>query len=379
MLSRRDFVSVTAAAGALGSIGCRRKASGYSGFAFVANEEGKAVAAVDLESFTVARHIRLDANPSQVIANTAAGRIYALTPASGAVHEIRTDTLAFSRKVQVAGSGVAMRLSTDGRSLVVLCRDPNELKVIAADGLNVVSETPLAAAGAALDLSPDGLYAAVSYGAARAISITRLGERRSAEPIACRGDIGAVLFRGDSKLVIAADLTRRMLSLYDVATRGPVVDLPLSVRPDRFCFTQDGGQLFVTGEGSDGVVIVFPYYTPQVAETLLAGHSPGAMAVSASPAYLFVANTKSGDVTILDIDNRKVIAITPVGTSPNYIAITPDDNYALVLNEVSGDMAVIRIPSIVRAVAERWRSRRGALFMMIPVGSKPVSAAVTPI
>jgi hypothetical protein len=74
-----------------------------------------------------------------------------------------------------------------------------------------------------------------------------------------------------------------------------------------------------------------------------------------------------------------VIAITPVGTNPNFIAITPDSNYALVLNETSGDMAVIRTGSIVRLVAERWRSRRGALFMMIPVGSKPVSAAVTPI
>jgi DNA-binding beta-propeller fold protein YncE len=157
------------------------------------------------------------------------------------------------------------------------------------------------------------------------------------------------------------------------------VDLPLVVRPDQLCFTQDAGQLFVTGEGADAVVIVFPYYTPEVAETVPAAHSPGAMATSTSPSYLFIAGPKSGDVSILDIDSRKVVAVTPAGTNPNYIAITPDNNYALVLNETSGDMAVIRLESIVRAVAERWRSRRGPLFMMIPVGSKPVSAAVMPI
>jgi DNA-binding beta-propeller fold protein YncE len=109
------------------------------------------------------------------------------------------------------------------------------------------------------------------------------------------------------------------------------------------------------------------------------GHSPGAMAASANPAYLFVAHPKSGNVSVLDIDSRKLIAVAAVGANPNYIAITPDGNYALVLNETSGDMAVIRTGSIVQAASERWRSRRGALFMMVPLGSKPVSAAVMPV
>lgn len=378
MLSRRSFLAGTAT-GALAFTGCRRKASGYSGFAFIANQEGQAIAAVDLESFTVARHIRLEDNPSQVIANSLNGRVYALTPTSGTIHEIHTDTLTFSRKLQVAHTAVAMRLSKDARTLIVLCRDPKRVAVISLDILRVISETPLSADPADLDISDDGRYVAVSYTSEQAISIIGIADRRTPGLIAASGDIGAVRFRGDSKVLIAADLTRRMLSLYDVDARGPMVDLPLAVRPERLCFSGDGGQLFVTGEGVDGVVIVYPYYTPEVAETVLAGHSPGAMAACTDPAYLFIANPKSGDVTILDIDNRKVVAITPVGTNPNYIAITPDNRYALVLNESSGDMAVIRTESIMRAVAQRWRSRRGALFMMIPVGSKPVSAAVTPI
>jgi DNA-binding beta-propeller fold protein YncE len=378
MLSRRRFIFATAA-GAAGLPACRRKASGYSGFAFIANQEGQAVAAVDLESFTVARHIHLDGAPSEVVANPAVGRVYALTSESGTVHEIRTDALAFSRKLQVAQSAVAMRLSRDSKTLVVLCSEPKRVAVVAVEGLRVISETPLAATPTDLDLSEDGRYIAVSYGAERAVSIIRIDDRRTAGLIRSSGDIGAVRFRGDSKVLIAADLTRRMLSVYDVAARGPMVDLPLVVRPDQLCFTRDGGQLFVTGEGGDAVVIVFPYYTPEVAETVPAGHSPGAMATSTSPAYLFIANPKSGDVTILDIDSRRLVAVTPAGTNPNYIAITPDNNYALVLNETSGDMAVIRMESLVRAAGEPWRSRRGAPFMMIPVGSKPVSAVVMPI
>jgi hypothetical protein len=46
-----------------------------------------------------------------------------------------------------------------------------------------------------------------------------------------------------------------------------------------------------------------------------------------------------------------------------------------VLNQDSGDMGVIWIPGVSRSVA-RSRDRTAALFTMIPVGSKPVSAAV---
>jgi YVTN family beta-propeller protein len=133
----------------------------------------------------------------------------------------------------------------------------------------------------------------------------------------------------------------------------------------------------------DAIVVVYPYHTPQIDKTVLAGHSPSHMAASnltdTSPQLLFVANPKSGEVTILDILTRSVVAVTPVGTGPGYIMITPDDRYALVLNEGSGDVAVIRIANIVRTVAQQRRSRKGAIFMMLPVGSKPVSAAVVEI
>jgi YVTN family beta-propeller protein len=101
------------------------------------------------------------------------------------------------------------------------------------------------------------------------------------------------------------------------------------------------------------------------------------MAASASPGYLFVANPKSAGVSILDIETSNVVAVTPVGTEPSCIVITPGDQYALVLNQASGDMAVIPIPNVTRADQRRWK--KGPLFTLIPVGSKPVSAAVVAI
>jgi len=113
------------------------------------------------------------------------------------------------------------------------------------------------------------------------------------------------------------------------------------------------------------------FSTPEVGDTVLAGHAPGAMDVSND--LLFVASPQSGDVSILSIPTRKVIAVVPVGSDPGFIRVTPDDQYALVLNRKSGDIAILSVPGILK---NRNRYKTAGLRAMITVGSRPVSAAV---
>jgi DNA-binding beta-propeller fold protein YncE len=70
-------------------------------------------------------------------------------------------------------------------------------------------------------------------------------------------------------------------------------------------------------------------------------------------------------------------ALVEVGQRPGHILVTPDQQYALVLNQQSGDLAVIRLYSLGAAQSERVRRWKSApLFTLIPVGERPVSAAV---
>src|SRR5262249_45328000 len=141
----------------------------------------------------------------------------------------------------------------------------------------------------------------------------------------------------------------------------------------------DDGQLFVSGEGLDAVVIIFPSST-EVDQTILAGHAPGAMAVTKGvpkpPPYLLVTNPESDKVTIFDIETRDMVAAVQVGRGPRSIQMTPDDEYALVLNRDSGDLAIIRIRSLTTPGGSTRLYRPAPIFTMIPVGEKPTSAAV---
>ena len=357
-LSRRAFLALPALAA------CSTRTGGYRGYAFIASREEQRLAVVDLEVMAVASHIAVEGAPAQVLAAASRPMIYALTPETGTVHEVQFYRLAVARKAAVASGAVTMLLTPDEKSLLVLARQPRALISLDLDSFRPSWNIALPEEPGDLALSPDGKTAAIT--SARGVWLADLTSRRVQGPV-LQGDFGEAQFRYDGKLVIAANRGDRALSLIDAPSGRLVTHLELPVRPDHFCLTQDGGQLFVTGEGMDGVVIMYPKQT-EIAETVLAGHAPGAMAVSDT--LLFVLSPQSGDVTILEINSRKVIAVVQVGSDPDAVVVTPDNRYALVLNRKSGDVAVLRAST---AATKRFR---WTLLTLIPVGSEPVSAAV---
>jgi YVTN family beta-propeller protein len=368
LIPRRSLLLASAAVLA----GCRRRRGvAFDGYAFVSNEGARTVAAVDLAAFAVARQIYLDASPGPVLADPVRPAVYVLTPESGTIYEIGSDTLSRKRRAAVAQAAGSMRRTPDGRALWVLCRRPRQLVRLSLESFRPEAHIPLPADPVDFDLSPDGKWAGVSFGEAGAAGLVEL-ERGSVSWIPCGKNLSLVRFRSDNRQLLVGDSGGQALTILRVPDGRVVVRLPLAVRPEHFCFNADLGQLFVTGAGMDAVVVVYPYQT-EVAETALAGKSPGAMAEVSGPDgnYLFVANGPSGEVTVMDVETRRAIAVVAVGQEPGFITITPDKQYALVLNRRSGDMAVIRVAAIT---ATRFKS--SPLFTMIPVGSTPVSAVV---
>jgi YVTN family beta-propeller protein len=326
------------------------------------------VAAVDLEALAVARHIPIEGAPTEVMTARSRPSVYALTPETGSVHEIQADRLSFARKLSVGSTALSMHLARGEGALYILLREPPALACVALDSFRMDWRLPLPEEPANFAISNDKKTAAVSFGSS--VCFVDLATRRLGDPIGS-GESGALRFlRPDGRTLIAASRNERLLSLYDVASSRLIAHLPLAVRPDNLCSTRDDGQLFVTGEGMDAVVIVYPYRS-EVGRTVLAGHAPGAMAASRS--YLFVASPQTGDVSILNVSTQRVIGVVSVGSDPGFIAVTEDDQYALVLNRKSGDMAVLRVDAIA---PNRYKERTHALLTVIPVGSRPVSADV---
>lgn len=373
-LTRREWI---AAGGCVLANACgRRKGTGYSGYALVATSGENSVAVVDLAAFRLLQSIPVGAQPTAVLpAGSPGGDSYVLTPATGRVHAIDA-ALQVRGSARLADELSEIRLTPDGKRLLAIAPRSRELIAAEARSLRVMARRKLEAAPVDVDVS-SGQYVAVSTGEHGTVELVHLetGQHwRAQRP----GPTGAVRFRDDGEVLLVANVRDHSLTALDVPSLEVIADLPLGMAPQNLCFNADHGQLFISGEGMDGVAIVFPYNTLEVDQTVLAGRDPGVMACSAVPPYLFVGSHSGSDVCILNVRTRKVIGVVDIGEQPTYITTTPDSQYALVLDERAGDLAIIRIPAI-RDTAEAMREKTGAsLFTILPVGAKPVHAAVIP-
>jgi hypothetical protein len=299
--------------------------------------------------------------------------VYVVTPANNEIAAIGVEKLEVSRRLRLPAQPSHAKVSADARYLWVLCRSSRQLlRIPLADFRQPDLRIQLPADPADFALGPgeDSTrnLIAVSLGAQTGLFDTNTGKVVTSFPLP-GGDAGPLDFRKDGRQLLVADRAAHQLAVFDLATQRPVASLPLAMRPDRLCVKDDGGQVFINGEGIDAVATVYPFQT-EVANTMLAGRNPGAMAISAAWGYLLVANPDADNVTIVSIANQRVLAVAPVGKRPEFITVTPDGNYALVLNRESGDMAVLHL------VIEPRRSRSAAIAARIPVGSSPVGAVV---
>lgn len=345
----------------------RERGNGFEGHAFVANEEGGAIAAVNLTAFAVTRHIRIEGRPTKVVSHPVLPSVWAL--ASGYLHEIDPTRLAFRRKISLGGPAIDLQLSPDGAFLWVLL--PGKLVKYAAETLAPSGTWAFSGEATSFVLARREPWAAVVRREAPAL-FAPTAEPGRVTPISLPYTPDLALFRSDGQQLLLAGGASRQASFLTVPEGRTVAHLPLAIEPLRIMAKPDGGEIYLTGEGLDAVVVLYPYLA-EVGETVLAGRRPAAMAAVSTPDldYLFVANPDAGNVTILDITTHKMVGVVPVGKEPSFLTITPDGQYALVLNRASGDMAVIRVKAIVRN-----RGKSAPLFTMIPVGSRPVAAAV---
>ncbi len=329
------------------------------------------------------RQVPLDGAPSAILTHPHRPRVLALAPENGSVYEIDGATYAISRKVKAGNQAVAMQLSPTGDALWVLYRDPAALIELPLDTLRPGRRIRLPAPADAFDMVLDKRrqvpIAVVASRQGQSITLANLASAAIEHTIAAGDEPSLVRFQWDGSQVIVGSWRGRSVTIFETAGGKTVVRLPLPLAPRQFCMSGDGGQLFITGDGLDAVVVLFPSQT-EIYQTILAGRAPGAMATTAKdvkPSYLMLTNPDANGVTVLDTDNYSLVATVQVGRGPCGILITPDREYALVLNEISGDIAVVRMLAIATTPNGGYRPFKPApapIFTLIPVGDRPVSA-----
>lgn len=100
------------------------------------------------------------------------------------------------------------------------------------------------------------------------------------------------------------------------------------------------GDVYVTNSGSDNVTVLDPTNGSHLAE-IPVGAAPEGIAFDAVSGDLFVANNGSANVSVISSASRSVVATVPVGYGPVGVAVDPFDDRAFVANSGSNNVSVI--------------------------------------
>jgi YVTN family beta-propeller protein len=330
----------------------------------------------DLSEFRRVTSIPLPSVPAQVF--RVGKKVFVTCPDGLALCEIDAERFRIAGKIGFPGRIVASSVCPNGARIAILTDQPAALHLVDPLTRRVTDRTALPAAPATLDVTDE--MAAVTTAAAN--SVIRVSLRDGA--IAGVTDLGlrpgVVRMHDDAKLILIGAADRNQIVTVNSDTGILLARLPLAFTPARFCFNEDGGQMFVTGTTGD-MIAIFRTYQSEVEQTIAAGRTPYGMAVGSSGgnSLLFITNVESGDLTIFDIETRAHKSSIHVGGQPGEVLLTPDGEYALTVDRESGNVAVVRLKTVLdRQSNEATAPMVKPLFTIFPTGSAPQSGVIVP-
>jgi YVTN family beta-propeller protein len=155
-------------------------------------------------------------------------------------------------------------------------------------------------------------------------------------------------------------------SVFDGATRKTIATVRVGVSPAQMAVAPDRKSVYIANTGSDSVSVLDTARNTITGTIALPPRSrPIDVAASPGGRYLYTADGGTDHVSAIDVRASRVVASVRVGSQPLSVAVSPDGGTVYAANSGSGDVSVID--------AHRHRVTR-----TIPAGRFPSGVAVTP-
>lgn len=135
----------------------------------------------------------------------------------------------------------------------------------------------------------------------------------------------------------------RNLVAIDIAARKIVgeVDFGKGVRPHDPAFNPKDGLLYVTTELDQSVTIIDPKSLEVVGAVPTGQEESHMLAISNDGRRGYTANVGPGTISVLDLEQRKTLAIIPISKVTQRVTISPDDKFVFTADQTKPQLAMI--------------------------------------
>ncbi len=139
----------------------------------------------------------------------------------------------------------------------------------------------------------------------------------------------------DGRLIRVVDLSRKEIA--------GTIDLGKGLRPHCAMIGPKNGRLYVTTELAESVTVIDPA-TLKITGSIPTGQPQSHMlAITRDGRRGYTANVGPGTVSVLDLENEKLISVIPVAKHIQRIALSVDDKWVFTSDQAEPRIAVIEI------------------------------------
>jgi YVTN family beta-propeller protein len=240
--------------------------------------------------------------PNFIALSPAGSKLYATSYATGKLLGVDLNQKAVTQSVHVGAAPLGLAIADQGKIALVACRDSQTVSVVNLEAFRVVADIQVKGKPNFVAMSPRGYRAYVSdYG---------------------RGSEG-------------------QLHIIDVRDHSVIGTLKMGVSPFAIAVSPTTELVYVVMAGNNQVWVVDPDKPAVVKKIDLDGEGPDGIAITPDGQRVFVANSRSHNLSVIDTQLMSVKVTIPVGKSPFGVAVSPDGKRVFVVNTASRNVQVL--------------------------------------
>ena len=289
----------------------------------VVNPDSGSVSALDTASATTRDEIIVGRNPRSLALSPDGQRLYVTNQTSATLSILDIYPLALHAALRVGPDPYGVVADPAGRLVYVAATGAGRIDVVDTDLVQVVDTIAVQARPKGLAIADDGTQLYVTHELSGAVSVLDLTERRVRHVI----DTGAESNRAQ-RIVLHPATHRAYLPHIRSNVSNPSLLFDTTLFPVLSVIDLTTNHHLLS-ERLDLSVVDQPV------------NLPFDVALSADGQRAYIVYLGSGDLSVIDLASRTVLAHLEVGDGPRGIVLTPDERTAYVANSLSDDVSVI--------------------------------------
>jgi YVTN family beta-propeller protein len=241
--------------------------------------------------------------------------------------------LALTAAMLLAGFAAA-----SASTAVVLNSDDDSLSVVSSDGYHEVSRIHIGRGPHHLIVSPDGHTLIVAMSGSNELVLIDRATGIETKRIEA-SDPYQIGFSPDGKWFVAASIRLDRIDIYDASNYQLVHRLPAATMPSHLAFARDGGTVFVTLQGTSGLIAV-DLATGKPVWMVPVGPTPAGI-ITRPGGTLLIGVMGADYIAEVDPKDGSIVRKVHTGNGAHNFLATPDGKTLYVSNRVAGTVSVL--------------------------------------